>query len=49
MDILFQYVKRFKEANDDYIFEELRLFLEEKSTQRLTEQYRGKFFVLQIG
>ena len=38
-----QYVKRFKEANDECFFEELRLFVEEEQKRKiLMEQYRGE-------
>ncbi|TKI67930.1 DUF4145 domain-containing protein [Lysinibacillus mangiferihumi] len=38
-----QHVKRFKEANDECLFEEVRLFVEEEQKRKiLMEQYRGE-------
>ena len=43
LDGLHKHVKRFKEANDECFFEELRFFIEEeKKRKSLLEQYRGE-------
>ncbi|MEG0384230.1 MAG: DUF4145 domain-containing protein [Solibacillus sp.] len=46
LDGLHQHVKRFKEANDECFFEELKLFvIEEQKRRLLMEQYRGEILL----
>lgn len=43
LDGLHQHVKRFKEANDECFFEELKSFIEEEKKRKIVmEQYRGE-------
>lgn len=43
LDGMHQHVKRFKEANDECFFNELKLFVEEEQKRKLVmEQYRGE-------
>lgn len=46
LDGLHRHVKRFKEANDECFFEELKLFVEEEQKRKmLMEQYRGELLL----
>lgn len=46
LDGLHQYVKRFKEANDECFFEELKSFIEEEQKRKtLMEQYHGEILL----